>query len=722
MDKFSAPKCKTLQHIRKYQNQNNGYTDETNDPYYWLTDKSNPEVIDYLEAENKYTADIMSDTKQLQDQLFHEFKAKILESDTTAPWPHDNYEYYFRTIEGQDYYLFCRKKIGTDSTEQILLDENILAKDHYFFSTGDIEVSPCHKYLAYTADFVGNECYGLYIKDLANNKTFELNIKNISAELEWSSDSKSIIYLTLDDSMRPYQINCFQLNEYLASYTESSFTLYTESDERFWVGIERTRTQKYLLITAQSKLSTEIYFLPAANLSKTSIDKIKSIKTREQNIEYSVEHYCENINNPQPDLFYILINSKQKPNYELYKLDLNKADTINNFKNWELILAHNSSITLEHIDSFRDYCILFTRTNGLNQLNIAYNYDFTNIQRYNIEKELGENIYDLGPATNEMFDSNKYRWQFESLSTPHSVYSLEINKNSSKLELVKQDSVLGGYNKSDYKSERVFCQPDPSNPNLKVPISIVYNKHKYKADGKHPLLLYGYGSYGICIDPYFSYSRLSLLDRGIAFAIAHIRGGSELGETWHHQGRLNEKTNTFTDFIASAEYLIKNKFTSSNRLIIQGGSAGGLLIGNVINQRPELFHSAIAEVPFVDCLNAMLDPELPLTITEYEEWGNPTAYVEVYEYMKSYTPYENIKHQAYPNLLINNNLEDVRVSYWEAAKWTAKLRANKTDNNLLLLKTEMTAGHAGASGRYQSLKDAAFNYSFILKTLEQTDS
>jgi oligopeptidase B len=714
---ISAPKCKTLPHVRKYYNTNNPeYTDEVNDPYHWLIDKSNQEVIDYLIAENNYTNYVMSDTKKLQEQLFLEFKNRIQETDSRAPWPHDNYLYYFRTIAEKEYHLFCRKNINDQTTdsEQILLDKNLLAEQYDFFNIGDLEVSPCHNYIAYTVDTIGNECYELYIKDLNTNESFNLNIQNISPDIEWSADSKVLLYLKLDELLRPYELNCFNCFEFLTNKklnTQLNFTLHYETDEKFRLCVERTRSKEYLIITAQSKISTEVYYLPAHNLTPDSINKIQLIKPRLEHVEYYIEHHRHNNQNH----FYILLSSEKTPNFELYKVDLNTTTDLQNTNNWQLIIPHDINTKLDHLDCFKDYCILFTKSNGLNNLYIINNYNFTKLEKYDIELNFKEQIYDIAPANNEMYDHNEYRLQYESMSTPHSIYSVKISQdNNYQLTLIKTDSVLNNYNKSDYISERLFVN---TAPNVSVPISLIYNKNKYKKDGSHPLLLYGYGSYGISIDPYFSYTRISLLDRGIAFAIAHIRGGGELGEPWHHQGRMHVKTNTFLDFIKCSEYLIHNKYTSAAKLIIQGGSAGGLLIGYVINQRPELFNIAIAEVPFVDCLNTMLDPTLPLTVTEYDEWGNPTDSALVYQYIKSYAPYENIKTQNYPHLLINNSLEDTRVCYWEAAKWTAKLRTHKLDNNLLLLNTEMAAGHGGVSGRYQAMKDTAFTYSFILKCL-----
>ncbi len=739
MDKntiISAPKCKALKHIRKYVN--NDYLDKVDDPYFWLSNKSNPEVIDYLKQENAYTDYIMQDTKDLQKEIFNEIKARVQETDTSAPWPFDNYLYYFRTIKDKEYSIFCRCKNNQNNTidsnsEEILLDENILAETHDFFHIGDEEISPCHKFLAYTVDTTGDEKHSLYIKDIAKNITYDFSViadlNHLCAHLTWSADSQSLLYVMLDSSLRPYQVwhldfAYFRKNSNKPDLNKLTHLLFEETDERFRVSTDISRSKEYIFIEVESHLSSEIYYLPAKDILN-NINNLILIKPREQDVQYFIEH--QNTKNNQESYLYLLINSKQKPNYELYRINLNNnkihPNDLRDLNQWELLIKHNDNTKLEDFESFENFCILFTRTNGLNYLHIINNNDFSKIQQYNIEQHLNEQVYTLFPAHNEMYKTQEYRFHYESLSTPDSVYSLTIDEslsdiNQIKLNLIKQDEVLSNFDRSHYITERLFVSIDDVDNKIKVPISLIYNKNFYKKDGKHPLLLYGYGSYGISMEPYFSHSRISLLDRGIAFAIAHIRGGGDLGETWHHQGRLDCKTNTFTDFIKSAEYLIENNYTNSHKLIIQGGSAGGLLMGNVINQRPELFHCVIAEVPFVDCLNTMLNPNLPLTVTEYEEWGNPTADSEVYKYIKSYAPYENVTNQCYPHILINNSLEDCRVSYWEAAKWAAKLRVNKTDNNILLLKTEMTAGHSGASGRYQSLHEIAFNYSFIIKTLK----
>lgn len=697
-------------------------TNITGDHYDWLTNRGNPEVINYLKEENSYAELVMQNTKKLQQELFDEIKSRIKEDDITAPWEHDQYLYYFKTKTDQEYSIFCRRFINTlEDTEQILLDENELAKNFEFFETGDMEISPCHQYLAYTVDTTGNESYQLYVKDLKNSQTYCLiatkdKIK-ISDEIVWSADSKSILYIKLNRAHRNYQVWHYNFAAFIENNNTQSLTFHTqifhEKDERFELSIERTRSDQYLLIASNSQISSEIYYFPADNLISldfNTVKFIKSIKTRAQDVKYYAEH-CN-------DYFYISINSKEKLNFELYRFHISDSD------NWELLIAHQPDIQIEHLDCFANFAILFTKQYGLPQLKIINNYDFKNIINFDIPQIFNEQIYDVAPGHNQMFNTSKYIFDYDSLITPSSTYSIEpqtkINPENFNLQLIKSDEVLNGYDKNHYLTQRLLIDigidPD-TNANLKLPISILYNKNQYKPDGNHPLLLYGYGAYGISIDPYFSYSRVSLLDRGIAFAIAHVRGGGELGESWHHGGRLACKNNTFNDFITAAEYLINNKYTHNSKLIIEGRSAGGLLIGNVINQRPELFHIAIAQVPFVDCLNTMLNPELPLTIGEYEEWGNPSNNKEAYEYIKSYAPYENIKQQKYPHLLLNNSINDYRVNYWEAAKFAAKLRAHKLDQNLLLLKTLMNAGHGGSSGRYQALHETVFNYSFILLCL-----
>lgn len=718
-----APKCKTLPHIRKYQNQN--YSNETVDNYAWLEEKNNSEVIDYLEAENKYTEEVMKSTKALQGDLFSEIKSRIQENDQSAPWQLDQYLYYIRTEAGKEYSIFCRKLIDSQTaTEEILLDENVLAHGYDFFDIGDIEISPCHKFLAYTVDTNGNECYDIYLKYLPNQKTAKLNFSsqhdhniNLASEIMWSADSKNILYLRLDDTLRPFEVWCCDINTQNLkiiynnpAHCITNCLIYKEPDERFRLSVDRTRSDKYLLITSSSHVSTEIYYLPAKNVKK-HLSHLRSIKPRAQNTEYSVDHYYES---SECNYFYVLLNNIEKPNYELFRMQISS-------NSWECIIKHNEFVQLECLECFANYAVLFTKENGLTKLHIINNYDFKNIKTLDLVNILSEDVYELSPGDNEMYHNKEYIFEFESFITPAITYAINPRISEPDLRIIKADQAYN-FNKSNYVTQRIFI--DIKNSDHQLPISIVYNKHAYQQNGKCPLLLYGYGSYGISIDTYFSYGRLSLLDRGIAFAIAHVRGGGELGDKWHYDGRLDCKLNTFDDFILATEHLIQNKYTNSNKLVIHGGSAGGLLIGNVINQRPELYYLAIAEVPFVDCLNTMLDPSLPLTIPEYEEWGNPTESSEVFKYIKSYAPYENISEVQYPNLLINNSLNDTRVGYWEAAKWTAKLRTIQEKLNgketVTLLNTRMNAGHSGVSGRYQAIQEAAFNYSFIISCLGLT--
>ncbi len=727
MNTIKPPKCKTLPHIRKYKSKN--FVEEVNDPYQWLTDKNNPEVIDYLNQENSYTDCVMEPTLSLQKKLFTEIKSRIVETDIDVACRKDNYLYYTRTEEGKEYEIFCRKlalEPNNPGPEEVLFDGNLMAQDHEFFSPGDLEVSPCHNLLAYTIDTSGDELYDLFIKNLITQEITQVKLDcTISYELVWSNDAKHILYLKMDESLRPFQVMAYSL-------LGTHHLLFTETDEKFRLSLEKTRSEKYLVINSNSQLSAEVYYFPAHDIIN-NIASLRSIKPRQQHVEYYIDHYYSLSGSNKIEYFYILINSLEKPNFELYRTPVcNKlangcscptCQAIYILENWELIIPHNPNIKLDDFECFADFAVLTTidtHRTGLPTISIINKYNFNAVKKIDVNKIFNLEVYDLFAGDNEMYDTDEYIFGIESLNIPVSIYSINPRITEPDLRLIKSSQVLCNYNKDDYVVKRLYIDiVDASNTtDRKLPISIIYNKHSYHKNGKSPLLLYGYGSYGISIEPYFSYSRLSLLNRGIAFAIAHIRGGGELGDTWHYDGRLNKKKNTFSDFMTAAEYLIQNKYTSKDQLIVQGGSAGGLLIGNVINQRPELFKAAILEVPFVDCLNTMLNPDLPLTINEYEEWGNPSDDQQVYKYIQSYAPYEMIIPQKYPNLLLNNSLNDTRVSYWEAAKFTAKLRATKTDDNLVLLKTLMNAGHGGASGRYQALHDTAFTQSFILKCLE----
>lgn len=654
------------------------------DDYYWLRNKNRPEVLEYLNAENEYTEKVMKPTKGLQDTLYQEMLSRIKETDLSVPKKIGDYFYYSRTEEGKQYPIYCRKKGNMNAEEEVLLDQNILAQGHNYFDLGVFEVSPNHKLLVYSIDTTGAEKFTLYIKNLETDEIYKETITNTGYSVAWANDNKTFFYTTLDEAKRPYKI----LRHQVGTGVSEDKLVYFEQDNTFWLDIYRTKSGGYLIIDIGSHTTSEAYYLNA----DTPTDTFRLIRRRQSQIEYYVTHHG--------DSFFILTNDGAK-NFKLVKTPVSAPTP----ENWKVVIPHSDSVKLEGFEVFKNHLVVYERQNGLKKIRII------NLKtRETHYVDFPEPTYTFWRHRNREFNTNKLRFTYTSLITPRSVFDYDMDKKIK--ELKKEYEVLGGYDPSMYISERIFAvAPDST----KIPISIVYKKGTLK-NGNAPLLLTGYGAYGSSYDPYFSSNRLSLLDRGFIYAIAHIRGGGEMGRYWYDQGKLLNKKNTFTDFIACAEHLIRQKYTSPEQLVISGGSAGGLLIGAVVNMRPELFKIAIADVPFVDLINTMLDSTLPLTVLEYEEWGNPYE-KEYYDYMISYSPYDNVAAQNYPNMLITAGLNDTRVMYWEAAKWTAKLRALKTDNNLLLLKTNMGTGHLGASGRYDFLKEIAFEYAFILYVL-----
>ena len=651
------------------------------DNYYWLRDRSNPEVIEYLEAENRYTEAMMKHTEKFQERLYKELLGRIKETDLSVPEKMDNYYYYSRTEEGKQYPIFCRKKGALDAEEEILLDQNELSIGHKYLAVGVYQVSPDHGLLAYSVDTTGSEIYTLYIKDLDKNELFKEEISNIGYTAAWANDNKTIFYTELDDARRPYKL----YRHTLGTDPNQDMFIYHEKDDAFFLDISKTKDREYLIMELGSNTTTEVRYLKADLPS----DTFKVIHPRQHEMEYYVEHHG--------DKFYIITNDNAK-NFKLMKVSVYSPEK----ENWEEVIPHRDSVKIEAFDVFKDHLVVYERESGLKKIRI------TNLINDEIHYvDFPEPVYTFWQGRNPDFNTNILRFNYTSLVIPRSVF--DYNMSTRTRELKKQYEVLGGYDPSLYQSERIFTKAQ--NGTI-IPISLVYKKGMVK-DSSNPLLLIGYGAYGASFEPYFSSNRLSLLDRGFIYAIAHVRGGGEMGRYWYEQGKLLNKMNTFTDFISCAKHLIAEKYTSSDKLVISGGSAGGLLIGAVTNMRPDLFKTVIADVPFVDVLNTMLDPSIPLTVIEYEEWGNPNK-KEYYDSIRSYSPYDNVEAKEYPNVLITAGLNDTRVSYWEPAKWTAKLRALKTDKNILLLKTNMGAGHMGASGRYDYLKDIAFEYAFIL--------
>lgn len=651
------------------------------DNYYWLRDRSNPDVIKYLEAENEYTKSIMKHTERLQESLYKEMLGRIKETDLSVPEKLDDYYYYTRTEEGKQYRIFCRKKENLDAEEEILLDENELARGHHYFSIGVFKISPDHQLLAYSADTAGRETYTIYVKNLNTGKMLEDEIQNTDNSAAWGNNNKTIFYTTLDEARRPHEV----YRHLLGATQDKDAMIYNEKDEAFYLYISKTKSKKYLLITSASKTTTEVRYLDA----DLPGDSFKVIHPRQHEMRYYIDHHG--------DKFYIMTNDNAK-NFKLMEVSIKNPQK----ENWKEVIPNRDSVKIDDFNVFKNHLAVYERENGLRKIRIM---NLTSNEVHYVD--FREPVYTFWPGDNPDFNTQILRFTYTSLVTPKSVF--DYNMDTRTRELKKRYEVLGDYEPSLYQSERIFTHAEDG---TLIPISLVYRKGMTK-DGSNPLLLVGYGAYGMSYDPYFSSNRLCLLDRGFIYAIAHIRGGGEMGEYWYEQGKLLNKMNTFTDFIACTEHLISLRYTSNDKLVISGGSAGGLLIGAVINWRGDLFKAAIASVPFVDVLNTMLDPSIPLTVLEYEEWGNPNK-KEYYDYIKSYSPYDNVEAKEYPNLLVTAGLYDTRVAYWEPAKLTAKLRALKTNKNILLLKTEMGAGHMGASGRYDYLKDIAFEYAFIL--------
>ena len=664
------------------------HEDRRIDNYFWLRERNNPEVLDYLRSENAYTETVMKHTEDLQTKLYEEMKGRIKETDLTVPVKIDDYYYYSRTEEGKQYSISCRKYKSLDADEEILLDQNELAEGYDYFQLGAFRISPNHQLLAYSVDTTGSEQYTLCVKNLSTDLLLQDEISNTYYSVEWDNDNQTLFYNTLDEAKRPYKV----FRHILGTDPEEDVLVYHEQDERFFIDIEKSKSKKYLFLVLESQVTSEVRYLDAHNPT----GKFKVIHPREHEHEYSVYH--------QGDRFLILTNDQAK-NFRLIEAPITSPSR----DNWKEFIPHREEVKLEYLDVFRDYLVVYERVNGLKKIRVM---DLTKVTDYHLDFD--EPIYVVYGGFNPDFNSTKLRFTYMSMITPRTVYDYDMVKRTK--ELKKQKEVLGDYDSSLYQTERIYVTAFDGK---KIPMSILYNKGMEK-NGKNPVYLYGYGSYGLTMDPYFSSNRFSLIDRGFIYVIAHIRGGGYLGRSWYEDGKLLRKKNTFSDFIACAEHLIAERYTSPEHLVISGGSAGGLLIGAVVNMRPDMFKAAVADVPFVDVINTMSDSTIPLTVIEFEEWGNP-ADNSYYDYMKTYSPYDNVEAKDYPYLLITAGLNDPRVQYWEPAKWTANLRAKKTDSNLLLLKTNMGAGHGGPSGRYDYLKEIAFEYAFILDVLGMTN-
>ena len=656
--------------------------DVREDNYFWLKERENPEVIAYLEAENAYTDTMMGHTEGFQEELFEEIKGRIKQTDLSVPYKRDDYYYYTRVVEGKEYPIYCRKKGSLDAAEEIMIDANALAEGHKFSSVGGVDISSGQDIVSFAQDTLGRRFYSLRFKNLSTGELLPDEISNVTGNVAWANDNKTVFYAKQDPvTLRSYQIYRHELG----THPSADKLVYEEKDVTFSCYVFKTKSKKYVMIASNQSLSNEFRYIDA----DTPTGSFTVLQPRERNHEYDVDHYEDN--------FYIRTNLNAK-NFRLMKTPVTRTTK----RNWVEVIPDRDDVFLQGFEIFKDNLVVVERKEGLIQMRIR---PWSGAGEHYLD--FGEPAYLAYVSTNYQFDTPLLRYGYTSLTTPNSVY--DYNMTTKEKTLLKQEEVLGGFNREDYVTERVSA---PARDGKMVPVSIVYKKGTTN-DGKNPLLLYGYGSYGASRDATFSSARLSLLNRGFIYAIAHIRGGQELGRAWYDDGKLLNKKNTFTDFIDCAEYMIKLSYTSPEHLYAQGGSAGGLLIGAVINMRHDIFKGVIADVPWVDVVTTMLDESIPLTTSEYDEWGNPND-KKYYEYMLSYSPYDNVESKAYPNILITTSLFDSQVQYFEPAKWTAKLRTMKTDNNTILLKTEMQAGHGGVSGRYKQYKDTAFKYAFLL--------
>jgi oligopeptidase B len=653
------------------------------DNYFWLKERESEEVIKYLEDENAYTADQLADTKQFQEDLYKEMRGRIKEDDESVPYLDNGYFYYTRYEEGKEYKLRCRKAGSLEGEEEVFIDENELAEGHEYFSLGGVQISDDNKIAAFGIDTVSRNLFTLRFKNLETGEVLADQIPNCTTGGAWAKDNKTFFYISKDtETLRTNRIMRHVIGTDVAKDEE----VFNETDETFYCYVWRTKSKNLIMIGSFQTVSSEYRMLDADDPE----GNFTIIQPRERDHEYGVSHY--------QDKLYIVTNWNAK-NFRLMETSVHRPGK----ENWKEVIPHREETLLEGVELFKNHMVVDERTNGLSQLRIIDQK--TGDEHY---VNFGEQAYTSYIGTNMDFDTEVLRYGYSSLTTPWS--TLDYNMSTKEKTLMKEQPVLGDFDRSDYQTERVIVTADDG---TQVPMSIVYRKGMEK-DGTNPTLLYAYGSYGASMDPYFSSVRLSLLDRGFIYALAHVRGGQEMGRQWYDDGKLMKKKNTFTDFINCGEYLVEENYTTTDGLFAMGGSAGGLLMGAVVNMRPDLWKGVVASVPFVDVITTMLDETIPLTTSEYDEWGNPNE-KEYYDYILSYSPYDNVAEQDYPNMLVTTGLHDSQVQYWEPAKWVAKLRVNKTDDNLLLLHTNMEAGHGGASGRFESLKETAMEYAFMFK-------
>jgi len=654
------------------------------DNYYWLNDKNNPEVIDYLNAENAYTKQMTLHTQEFQKSLFEEMKGRIKEDDSSVPYKLNGYWYLTKYEAGRDYPIYVRKKKTLEAEEELLFDCNDMAKGLSYFNLGGISISPDNTLAAFSTDTVSRRQYTIQIKNLITGEIYSDKILNTTGSATWANDDKTLFYSMKDEvTLRSHKI----FKHKLYSDSKTDIEVFHETDETFNTFVYKSKSKKYLIIGSSSTLSSEYRFLDA----DAPDGRFNIFQERTKKLEYSIAHYNGS--------FYIISNKDDATNFKISKT----SEKTTGKENWQDVIPHRASVLIEDIEIFKDYLVVNEREHGLNKLRIiSWNEEEDYYLPFNSE------TYTTYIGNNPDFESDMLRYGYNSLTSPSSV--IDYNLKTKQSEIKKELEVLGGtFKKENYESQRIWAT---ASDGVKIPISLVYKKGM-ALDGSNPLLQYAYGSYGSTIDPSFSSIRLSLLDRGFIYAISHVRGSEYLGRKWYECGKLLTKKNTFTDFISCSKYLIQEKYTSNQHLYAYGGSAGGLLMGAIININPELYHGVLAAVPFVDVVTTMLDDTIPLTTGEYDEWGNPNE-LRYYNYMKSYSPYDNVEEKDYPNMLVTTGLHDSQVQYWEPAKWVAKLRDMKTDSNKLLLHTDMDSGHGGASGRFESLKEVALEYAFLL--------
>jgi oligopeptidase B len=650
------------------------------DDYFWLREKTNPEVTAYLEAENAYTTQKMKHTEALQDKLYQEMLGRIKETDLSVPVFDTGWWYYSRTEQGKNYPIFCRKRGSLSAPEEVYLDQNALAEGKKFHALGGVDVSPDGETLLYLEDLTAFREYTLYVKDLTTGKIVD-QIANVWNGTAWANDNKTFFYMTADSAKRGNAV----WRHVIGTPREQDVKVFQEDNVLNNVGVQRSRSGKYVFITADGFTSSEWRIIPTAN--PTSEPRV--VAARRPNVEYSVDH---------ADGFFLILTNDSATNFRIVKAPEDNPGPAN----WVDWLPHRDSVFVEGVDAFKNFVVVSERSGGLRRLRVA---DLKNNKTHYVT--FPEKAYGVYPGGNPEFNTQTYRFNYSSLVTPNSVYDYDLATR--KRELKKRQEIPSGYDANSYEVQRFMA---PARDGVSVPVSVLLRKGT-QLDGSHPLLLYAYGSYGFTLEPTFNSNVLSMVDRGFIYAIAHIRGGQEMGRRWYDDGKMLNKKNTFNDFIDVAEELIRRKYTTSERLVANGGSAGGLLMGAVANMRPDLFRAIVADVPFVDVINTMSDASLPLTAQEWEQWGNP-AVPEQYAYMRSYSPYDNVAAKDYPWMLVTTSLNDSQVMYWEPAKWVARLRSLKTDQNPLYLKTNMAGGHGGSSGRYERLHEAAFRYAFMM--------